>query len=269
VKKKLFIGLLIVPLIWISCEEIIKIDLEGADPRIVIEGHISDEPGPYTIRISKTTDYFEPAEYPMVSNATVVITDDLGARDTLTEIETGIYQTNSLLGDYGRTYHLDVTVEGMHYSGSAMLPDLIQIDSIETEYYPETYYYEEAYWLHCHYKDPPDTLNYYRVRSINNDTLDKTIYVLDDKFIDGNPVDFFIWGNSYQPGDTVVLELYSMDEVLYDYFYTLFNLLYSGGDGSYSTPANPNTNLSNNALGYFGAFSIDRDTIVVPEFPDQ
>jgi hypothetical protein len=268
--KHLFkVGFLLLAFCWFGCEEIIKIDLEGSDPRIVIEGYVSDAPGPYTIRISRTTDYFDPSEYPMVSNALVIISDDLGVRDTLVETESGIYQTTSLMGDYGRTYKLDVDTEGLHYTGSATLPDLVLIDSIELEYYPETYYYEEAYWLHCHYKDPVDTMNYYRVKTIKNDTLDKTVYVLDDKFIDGNPVDYFIWGDSYQPGDTAVFELYSMDRDMYDYFYTLFNLLYSGGDGSYSTPADPNSNLSNDALGYFGAFSIDRDTIIIPEFPDQ
>jgi hypothetical protein len=255
-------------LLWFSCEEIIKIDLEGTDARIVIEGIITDGPGPYTVRLSKTTDYFDPSDYPFVSDAQVVISDDLGVRDTLTELGEGVYQTTFIQGAYGRTYRLDVKAEGKNYTGISTLPDLISIDSIELEYYPETYYYEEAYWLHCHYRDPVDTLNYYRIRVTKNDTIDKTIYILDDKFIDGNPVDIFIWGDSYKPGDTAIFELFSMDAALYDYYYTLFNLLYSGGDGSYSTPANPNTNLSNDALGYFGAFSIARDTILVPDFPD-
>ena len=255
--------------VLISCEEIIKIDLEGTDPRIVIEASITDRPGPYTVIISKTTDYFDPAPYPMIPGATVIISDDLGVRDTLIEVEEGIYQTTTIQGSCGRIYHLDVQAEGEWYTASAMLPELVEIDSIELEYYPETYYYEEAYWVHCHYKDPRDTINFYRVRVFKNDTLDKNIYIMDDKFIDGNPVDHFIWGDAYSPGDTAIIELFSMDDQVYDYFYTLANLLYSGGDGSYSTPANPNTNLSNNALCYFGAFSIATDTVIIPEFPDQ
>ncbi len=262
------IGLLLISLL-LSCEEIIKIDLEGTDPRIVIEGSISDRPAPYRVMLTKTTDYFAPSEYPAVSGATVVVSDDLGTRDTLVEVSEGVYETTTIMGDYGRTYKLDVKAEGKEYTASARLPKRIDIDSIELEYYPETYYYEESYWLHCHFTDLRDTVNFYRVRVFKNDTLDKNIYVLDDKFIDGNPVDMFIWGDSYLPGDTAVLELFSMDDKVYDYFLTLANLLYSGGDGSYSTPANPNTNLSNDALGYFGAFAIDRDTVVIPEFPDR
>ena len=252
-----------------ACEEIIKIDLQGTDPRIVIEGSISDSPGPYRVTLTKTTDYFDPSDYPAVTGATVVISDDLGSLDTLVETDQGVYETTTIMGDYSRTYTLDVTAEGKKYSASARLPERIDIDSIQLEYYPETYYYEEAYWLHCHFTDPRDTANFYRVKVFKNDTLDKNIYGIDDKFIDGNPVDLFVWGDSFVPGDTAILELVAMDAQVYDYFLTLANLRYSGGDGSYSTPANPNTNLSNDALGYFGAFAIARDTIIIPPFPDK
>ncbi len=262
------IGLLLISIL-ISCEEIIKIDLEGTDPMMVIEGYISDRSGPYRVVLTKTTDFFDPSDYPVVSGATVVISGDLGTRDTLIEVNDGVYETTTIMGDHGRTYLLEVMAEGIQYTASARLPERIGIDSIELEYYPETYYYEEAYWLHCHFTDPGDTANFYRIRVFKNDTLDKNVYCIDDKFIDGNPVDMFIWGDSYLPGDTAILELFSMDEEVYDYFLTLSNLLYTGGDASYSTPANPNTNLSNDALGYFGAFAIASDTIIMPDFPDK
>jgi len=251
-----------------ACEEIIEIDLEGTDAKLVIEGKVIDGPGPHTVKISRTTDYFDPAEYPAVSGALVIISDDTGLRDTLQEPEAGIYQTTSLTGTIGRTYTLEAVVEGEKYKGISTMQDRIEIDSIELEYYPATPYYEEGYWLHCHFTDPVGEGNYYRTKVFKNDTLDKNLYIIDDKFIDGNPIDYFIWGDFYVPNDTALLELWTMDEDVYDYFYTLANLLYSGGDGSYATPANPNTNLSNGALGYFGAFTLARDTIIIPGFPE-
>lgn len=262
------IGFLMI-LVLVACEEIIEIDLEGTEPRIVIEGSISDSPGPYRVTLTKTTDYFDPSEYPAVAGATVVISDDMGCVDTLVELSNGVYETTTIMGEYGRTYKLEVKAEGKDYTASARLPERIDIDSIQLEYYPEAYYYEDSYWLHCHFNDPRDSANFYRVRAFKNDTLDKNVYAIDDKFIDGNPVDLFIWGDYFLPGDTAILELISMDEKVYDYFLTLANLWYSGGDGSYSTPANPNTNLSNDALGYFGAFAVDRDTVIIPEFPER
>jgi len=63
------------------------------------------------------------------------------------------------------------------------------------------------------------------------------------------------------PLDTVVVELQTLDLSTYDYYRTLFSIL-DGGLGN-PNPANPESNLSNDALGYFGAFTISRDTIVI------
>ena len=52
-----------------------------------------------------------------------------------------------------------------------------------------------------------------------------------------------------------------MDKVTYKYLETLI-LISGGGQGS-AAPANPTTNLSNDALGYFGAFSKSAFTATV------
>ena len=66
----------------------------------------------------------------------------------------------------------------------------------------------------------------------------------------------------FQQSDTVVVELYTLDAQTFEYYNTLFQI--SGGSEmmSFTTPANPNTNISNGALGYFGAYTISRDTII-------
>jgi hypothetical protein len=51
-----------------------------------------------------------------------------------------------------------------------------------------------------------------------------------------------------------------MDKQLNDYFTTLGDILTSDANNS-AAPANPNTNWSNNALGYFGAFSTQKKSI--------
>ena len=64
-------------LLTASCaEKVIKVDLNDADPRIVIEGIVMEGPGPQTVHISMTTDYYQPSEYPPVMGATVTIADD-------------------------------------------------------------------------------------------------------------------------------------------------------------------------------------------------
>jgi len=57
------------------------------------------------------------------------------------------------------------------------------------------------------------------------------------------------------PEDTVVVELQTLDHSTYEYYKTLYPLTGGGLFGA-SNPSNPNTNLSNNAPGYFGTYTI-------------
>jgi hypothetical protein len=66
--------------------------------------------------------------------------------------------------------------------------------------------------------------------------------------------------------DTAIVELLTLDKSTYDYYSTLSNVLTEGDTGPpmmMTTPANPNSNLSNGALGYFGAFAVRSDSIVI------
>jgi hypothetical protein len=53
-----------------------------------------------------------------------------------------------------------------------------------------------------------------------------------------------------------------IDEAVYKYWYSLH---FNGGDGgNIATPANPVTNISGGALGYFSAQTVDRKTVIAP-----
>jgi hypothetical protein len=60
------------------------------------------------------------------------------------------------------------------------------------------------------------------------------------------------------------VELLSLDQKTYGYYRTLEDLLFTNPLFG-STPANPNTNLSNGALGYFGACAVSSKTIVITQ----
>jgi len=80
----------------LSCEDVIDINLNSVEPRVVIEGIITNGGDRPTVRISKTDDYFRPGNYTPVSEAIVTITDDAEHSFDFTEIEPGIYQNVSL-----------------------------------------------------------------------------------------------------------------------------------------------------------------------------
>jgi hypothetical protein len=88
---------------------------------------------------------------------------------------------------------------------------------------------------------------------LNTDAADLTI--LEDKSFDGKNANFPIQSDLYNEGDSLSVELRSIDEAAWNYYNTISSLVGAGMGGSSAAPANPVTNWSNNALGYFIAYS--------------
>jgi uncharacterized protein YcfL len=89
-----------------SCEKEIDVDLTDQSGNIVIEGNVTDKPGPYTVKITKSVGFSSPNQYPAVAGAEVVLSDDAGQTETLHYVGNGEYQTSTFYGDPGRTYTL-------------------------------------------------------------------------------------------------------------------------------------------------------------------
>ncbi len=253
-----------------SCQKVVTIDLNQANPQLVVEGIVTDQPGPYTVKLSKTGNYFVPAlVFPPVSGARVIIKDDLGQKDTLKETVAGTYETNSLQGTVGRTYSLDVLTNGNAYSASSSLPQKVMIDSLYAT--PrQTSNGQPGYDIWVMFRDPPELGNYYRLNVrvdslVSQDSVDGRRYRLySDKLINGNEITERVRaGRLVVSGDSVTVELLSIDKAMYDYFTTLNDILISERAATSLSPANPNTNLDNGALGYFGAWAIDQKIIVL------
>jgi len=97
--------------VFTTCEEKYWPDLGGKYQNLlVVDGMITNEPGPYVIRLA----YSSPVngqEYLPASGFQLTIRDDHGISETLHEINPGIYTTDSLgiQGIVGRTYHIEIT----------------------------------------------------------------------------------------------------------------------------------------------------------------
>ncbi len=249
-----------------SCESVIEIDLDYMKPKLVIEGVIDDFDHQCIIKLSKTTDYFNHKANPTVSGAVITLTDDEGTLVNFNETEPGIYTEVSIQIKPNIAYTLSILSEGDKYVANATIPHKVNIDSLTCKYNSESIFYEVGYVVSCHFSDPEDYDNFYRLKTYNiNDRTkaknSKDLY--NDDLFNGNKVDLPWSYDVYQKSDTVVVELYTLDVQTYDYYKTLFPI--SGGAEmmSMANPANPNTNISNGALGYFGAYTISRDTIII------
>ena len=250
-----------------GCQKIITVDLNVADPVIVIEGLITDKPGPYSVTISKTGSYFDQPVLPPVSGAEVTISDNIGTIDILLETSPGIYLTTKTRGVPGRTYTLKVKYEGKEYTGSSTMHSQVRIDSLNLTKSQSIFIgiggggrEDMDIDLNCYFKDPPEK-NYYRLKVFTNDTAWAENYRLfDDQYTNGQEVG--LRAARAKAGSTYRIDLFSLDRQTYTFYRTLEDLLYNNPFFG-STPANPNTNLSNGALGYFGASATSSKTITL------
>ena len=225
--------------VFTACEDVIEIDLDNIEPKLVIEAVITDQTINQTVKLTKTGDYFEP----------------------------GIYQTTHLLGTAGVVYNLSVEVEDVEYTAVSEMPVRVNIETLSTEFFEATPRFDEGYFVKCHFTDPAGISNYYRFKIRENGILlnSSSDFILrDDKIFDGNSVQIPLAIKTFQINDTVTVELLSLNKDTYDYYNTLV-----GGSGgpadmmSSSTPANPVSNISNGAMGYFGVYTISSKTIIV------
>jgi len=247
-------------LTFTSCERIIQLDLKNSTSKIVIQGNIYDQPGPYIVKISNSVNFDASSNYPPVTGAKVVITDNVSQNETLTETTAGTYLTSKLRGVPGRTYSLSVIAGNETYLSSATMPYAVAIDSI---YFSKSLFSGEEVTT-VRILDPPFIVNYYRLVYFINKVQQKVFYILDDDLFQGATIRYALFARGSDiklaKGDLVSVWLESVDHGVYEYFRT------AGSDeGESASPANPVSNISNGALGYFNACSVRKISALVDE----
>lgn len=242
-----------------SCQKVIDVDLNSKDPQIVIECNITDQPGPYVVSVTKTVNFSESNSFPGVSGATVTISDDLGNSETLAEYGPGLYQTSTLQGIPGRTYTLTVVSEGNTYTAQSTMPASITLDSLLLE---PNLSFGSPYYIIPLFQDPAGQGNRYRAVEWINRERNNGIFLYDDLYSDGlvNGQPILDFTTEIASGDSIDVELQCIDQPVFKYFYSLEQTV-SGQTGA---PANPESNFSNHALGYFSAHTVSRKSVVIP-----
>ncbi|MGD9329579.1 MAG: DUF4249 domain-containing protein, partial [Cyclobacteriaceae bacterium] len=159
----LVLGIMLFP----SCEVPISVEYKVIEPQIVVDGLITNEPGPYEVKLSYSSAYSSGTDgnNPPVSGALVVIRDDTGREEVLYEGRPGIYQTNpGFTGEIGRVYTLSInTAEGktIESQPEEMLP-VPEVDSIYYIFYPISEIQKQGHEVYVVVDDPADEKNYYR-----------------------------------------------------------------------------------------------------------
>lgn len=244
-----------------SCSEKIDLKLNNSDPQFVIEGNLSDKPGPYYVILTKSKLFTDDNQITGIPAAQVVISDDAGNTDTLTEAVAGLYLTNSIQGTVGRTYRLQVLVEGQTFESYCKMPPAVDFDSIalstETDFRGNVKRNADII-----VRDPAGVQNQYRVVSTLNSSVSGGFNIHRDRLWDGKLRSFGVPQDDFTAGDTLTVDLWSIDEHIYTYF-SQFNQN-QNNFGAPAAPANPDPVYTPAALGYFSAHSVKSKTIIIP-----
>ena len=233
-----------------ACKKIITVNLNNAPAVLVVQGDVTNEAGPYRVKLTKSVTYTSDNIYPAVSGATVKITDDsTGVVDVLTETADGVYITILSAVEC-------CSAEGKEYAAVSTMPQQVTMDSLT--FLTTSFFSRKQTNPMPNFQDPIGIYNAYRFVEMVNSRPLKQIYVFDDRLSDGRYISRQLNNDSsyIQQGDTVKLEMRCIDKNVFTYFKEL-----SGQDptnGQPTSPANPTSNITNGALGYFSAHTVQR-----------
>jgi hypothetical protein len=240
-----------------SCTKVIDLKLKNGDPLFVIEGNFSDDTLGNEIRISKSVPFNQTNTFPSVTNAIVTLIDASGNVETLAHSQNGIYPIKTTLANYGSKYKLNINVDGKTFTSESTMPYPTKLDSID--FLTFSFGANDNINVVPMYQDSVGIKNFYRFVVSSNDSVSNDIFVTDDVLADG-----LISGQPYfgdyelKKNDTAKIEMQCIDKNVYLYFFSL-DQNSNGG----AAPANPVSNITGGALGYFNAHTVSRKARIV------
>jgi Domain of unknown function (DUF4249) len=258
--KKIII--LISGVLFCACQKTVKLPLNTAPSQLVIQGEVTDQPGPYTVSINQSVGFYADNTFPTVSGASIKISDGQ-ITDSLTESTPGNYVTHTLQGRSGTTYTLQVSVGGSSYSAVSTMPAPVPLDSVTFD--NSSRFKNNQITPQANYQDPPGVRNYYQfIMYINGTQFTKDVYAFDDRLSDGRYiVQNLRMDSTYLVyGDDLRVDMYCVDSNVYNYFNQLSQSLGNGAFNTAAAPANPSSNISNGAYGVFSAHTVSSQTAI-------
>lgn len=256
---KRYIPVLPVLLVFWSCEEMITVNLNNENPKVVIESFITNGEHPVIVKITKSQAFFNQSNFTPVINASVQL-EYLSVKDRLIEKGGGYYTSSRAKGVSGRTYKLKIVTAGETFGATVELPASVPIDTV---YFQPGLFRNDSLNVVVEFRDPAMTENYYRVKLFRNGRYAvNDYYLLTDVFSDGKKIISPVYYRYFSPGDTVVVELLNLERSTWRYFKGISESIQQGINSQ--APGNPPTNLTGGALGIFGAWGSSVYRVILP-----
>lgn len=288
-KKLLYTTLIISFFSLHSCEDKIDLDLKEGRTQIVLDAFISNDNSIQTLRVSNTAAYFLNASTPGISDAIVSIEGPNGKTYSFSHTTNGNYTydpaTNGPIDSIGFKYKLKLKADDKEFMATSTLNPVPEIDSMTFDLEEEEPGAEAGYYTQFWARDFAGTDDFYWIKSFKNgkpvDTLSYAQYNLSrnaafgglggDGFIFILPIRAAITNEDepFEIGDTNIVELYSLNQDVWNYLIQVSNQANNGG--LFATPtANIRTNITDiagqvqdEAVGVFSIMAVNRDSVII------
>lgn len=247
-KAKIY-TLLLIGLTLCSCEKNIDIDFHSAVPLYYVEGWIT--PYETIVRVSQTKDLSDTTSVCGINNAKVTITDEDGRSFDVPYSDRDYYMSDER-GEVGKTYRLDVEVDGQHFSSTSKMYRMATISGFRLIW--KNMLSERYIFGDIRIQDFPNEINYYYIHIYRNGIPYRSAVLKDDTNPGGELQQLFAFNKEgstdqdrLREGDELEAEVRTIDERSYEYLYSLLLMDNTG--------TNPIENFTGGCLGYFSAFS--------------
>ena len=263
---------LLVCVLLFSCEEVIDVDLNTAEPRLVIDASIHWNMGTtgnnQLIKLSLTAPYFDD-EIPPATGAIVTITDSNNIiYNFFDEDNLGLYKNENFSPAINEVYILNILYNNETYVATETMMPVVPIEYIEQK--NDGGFSGDEIEIKAFYTDPENFENYYLFDFSVLDRSTSSLEVYDDEFTDGNLIFAFFSDEDLEPGDQILIRNSGISERTYEFLNILLQQTdEDSGDPFQTQPATVRgncvneTNPDNFPLGYFRVSETDVFTYIV------
>ncbi|MCM4157919.1 DUF4249 family protein [Gramella sp. AN32] len=261
--------LIIVVFLNFSCEDVVEVDLDETQGRLVVEASILWKKGTagnmQEIILSTTTPFYKD-EIPFVNDAEVTIINTDGTEFKFNFEGNGRYISENFIPELNETYFLEIYYNAEIYKAAEVFKSVSEIDKIEQA--EGGGFAGDEYELKFYYTDPVDTEDYYLFKFSFEDRLTFEIY--EDEFTNGNQIFGYYSNEDLEKGSLVTASIQGISKNYYEYLFILRSQVGSNQGGPFETmPATVKgniineTNPENYPLGYFRLSETERSSYTI------
>lgn len=273
-------------LLAIACEDPINVELDDAEPQLVVDAWLDNIGQRQEIRLSTTLPYFTNEFTPGVEDASVIVINSDGRTFEFTHEADGMYvydlQNGEKIGEVGDALELNIEMGENTYSASTEMYRVPEIDSLIQEFRENEVFTEDGIYCQVFARDFVGLGDTYWIKSYKNgeylNRAGEINIAYDAGFDSGGEVDGFVFiyplrdlvnavdedfiPQAWLPGEEIRVEIHSISNDAFAFLEIMRDQLLNSDNTIFAEPlANTKGNIINNTgtetvLGVFNVSAV-------------